>query len=241
MHESNGRLLDRTCMSDDIHPDDFGGTDEDSQLVPKRLPDLDHVGPLQSGSLRPFVGVDPLTGGATTFADGRMHVGVDEHTASLIADYQADQATMARLGALTRWLDTSARSFEEAIALGQAAGLDTDHAQRLATIAGFKQVTIVRFEADVDADATRIAAVLGALGYTATRVMADQGGRDRWALAELARRCSLSASEAERANQVHAAGEIDGYATTYIDACICHKLDGKTLAQAMAEIAEVRS
>lgn len=60
-------------MTDPLHPDEFPGTDDGSHLVPKRLPELEHVGPLRSGSLRPFVGVGQV-GAAGPREDAGYHL-----------------------------------------------------------------------------------------------------------------------------------------------------------------------
>lgn len=226
----------------DAHPDDFGGTDDGSHLVPKALPHLDHVGPVQSGTLRTFTGVDLGTGPDATIvrlASGRT-IDVSSVVSDLAAEYQADHPMiMTQVGALTRWLN-NATAFDDAVMLGQAAGLDIEHAQRLATIAGFRQVTRVRFEAKSDEDASRIAAVLGALGYATVRIVETAEHRDRWALSELERHCTLSPSEHDIAAAKLGLRAHDGRMNRYVEERLVSKLGGKTLDQAVAEIAEVR-
>lgn len=100
--------------------------------------------------------------------------------------------------------------------------------------------TRVRFETSNDDDASRIVAVLGALGYTCTRTMTDQTARDRWALAESAKRYSLSPSEHDVAAQKLGLGTCWIKDHRYIESRMLTKLAGKTLEQALAEIAEVR-
>jgi hypothetical protein len=97
----------------------------------------------------------------------------------------------------------------------------------------------MRFEIEDDDDAHRLAAVAGVLGFAPVRLVATEDHRDRWALSELRRRYSLSPSEHDMA--AHLLGIRPCGDNRHVKQRLEAKLAGKTVQQAVAEIAEVRS
>ncbi len=97
----------------------------------------------------------------------------------------------------------------------------------------------IRFTSASDEDASRVAAVLGALGFRAVRLV-ETGHAEGWGLAELARRHSLTEWEFE---YVHAwlrrLCTNRAAVRCYGEEQIIHKLGGRTPAEALASIVEV--